>query len=214
MLPPIRAAGADPGPQALVRAHYRAMAAAEVAPPDRWWSGYLRGYVAACGVRPAAVDDLVIQMSAIHGFTWTYVPAGTTEALRRIVALGVPVGIVSNASGDVADVLRNVGVCYARGEGEDGDCSGAGIEVAAVIDSAVVGVEKPDPRIFRLALDALGVTSGEVIHVGDSLRFDVAGAIAAGVRPVHLDPYGDCPGSAGHEHIRHLGDLVTLIERT
>ena len=82
-----------------------------------------------------------------------------------------------------------------------------------VIDSAVVGVSKPDPAIFALALDALGlpdVARSTVVHVGDSLRYDVAGALAAGIRPIHLDPHGYCPAPDGHEHIRRLDEIVVL----
>jgi putative hydrolase of the HAD superfamily len=84
-----------------------------------------------------------------------------------------------------------------------------------VIDSAVVGVSKPDPRIFALALDALGLPGadrGAIVHVGDSLRYDVAGALAAGVRPLHLDPHGFCPAPVGHEHLRRLADLLALVD--
>ena len=90
---------------------------------------------------------------------------------------------------------------------------GFGTEVGVVIDSAVVGVSKPDPAIFAVALAALGIPDTErstVVHVGDSLRYDVTGAIAAGVRPVHLDPHGYCPAPAGHEHIRRLDEIVAL----
>jgi putative hydrolase of the HAD superfamily len=55
------------------------------------------------------------------------------------------------------------------------------------------------------------VARNRVVHVGDSLRYDVTGAIAAGVRPVHLDPYGYCPAPEGHEHIRRLADLAALV---
>ena len=80
-----------------------------------------------------------------------------------------------------------------------------------VVDSTVVGVAKPDPAIFGIALDALGVpasASGTVLHVGDSLRYDVAGALAAGLQPVHLDPHGLCPTPAGHRHVRDLAELA------
>ena len=56
--------------------------------------------------------------------------------------------------------------------------------VDAMVISAVAGVRKPDPRIFRVALDALGVRPEEAVHVGDVPEEDVAGAVAAGVRPV------------------------------
>ena len=71
--------------------------------------------------------------------------------------------------------------------------------MGVILDSAVVGVAKPDPGIFRIALDALNVPAdGSVLHVGDSLRYDVAGALAAGLQPVHMDPYGLCPAPDGH----------------
>ena len=83
-----------------------------------------------------------------------------------------------------------------------------------ILDSAVVGVAKPDPEIFRLALDALGVPAGGAVwHVGDSLRYDVAGALAAGLQPVHMDPYGFCPAPGGHPHVRSLAGLAELASR-
>jgi putative hydrolase of the HAD superfamily len=48
------------------------------------------------------------------------------------------------------------------------------------------------------------------VHVGDSVHFDVGGARAAGVRPVHLDPFEMC-GLQDHEHVRSLADLAELI---
>ena len=56
--------------------------------------------------------------------------------------------------------------------------------------SGEVGVAKPDAAIFRMALDALGLEAGEVWHVGDSLRHDVAGAQAAGIGAVWLNRQG------------------------
>jgi putative hydrolase of the HAD superfamily len=68
----------------------------------------------------------------------------------------------------------------------------------AILDSAVEGVEKPDPRLFLLALERLGAAPREAVHVGDLYGVDVVGARAAGVRPVLLDEAGlyedaDCP---------------------
>ena len=109
---------------------------------------------------------------------------GVGDALRGIAALGVPLGIVSNSTGEVEQALRRLDVCFAPGGGAA--FAGAGIEVGVVIDSAVVGVSKPDPAIFALALDALGlpdVKRSTVVHVGDSLRYDVTGAPRPGSGP-------------------------------
>ena len=77
--------------------------------------------------------------------------------------------------------------------------------------SAVFGVAKPDPSIFQHAVAALGVTPERTLYVGDSLRFDVRGATAAGLRPVHFDPYRLCPAPDGHPHITALVQLTNLI---
>jgi putative hydrolase of the HAD superfamily len=217
LLPPLHAAGLDPSLADLQRAHYRAMADCDqpdrTPPGGQWWREYLRDFAAACGVPAAQVDGVAGDIVGLtDGFAWTQVGPGVSDALRGIAALGLPVGIVSNSTGQVEQALRRLDVCYAAG----GEVLPAarGVTVGAVIDSAVVGVSKPDPRIFTLALDALGLPDADrdsIVHVGDSLRYDVAGALAAGVRPLHLDPHGFCPAPDGHEHLRRLDDLVTLI---
>jgi putative hydrolase of the HAD superfamily len=49
-----------------------------------------------------------------------------------------------------------------------------------------VGIEKPDRRIFDLALDRLGLDADEVVYVGDSWEIDVVGARNAGISPIYL----------------------------
>jgi putative hydrolase of the HAD superfamily len=201
LLPPLHAAGVEPTVAELERAHYRAMANGDR--PDRepsrgqWWRAYLCDFAAACGVPAADVEAVASDIVGLtDGFAWTHVGSGVTDALRAIAALGLPIGIVSNSTGEVEQALLRLDVF-------------AGV----VIDSAVVGVSKPDPRIFTLALEALGlpdVDRSTVVHVGDSLRYDVTGALAAGVRPLHLDPHGFCPAPGGHEHIRRLADVAVL----
>lgn len=204
MLPPLRAAGARPTVADLERAHYKATAAVEPVPEHQRWLRYLTAYARACGVRDDRAEEVAGDLDrAAEGFTWRHIVPGCTSALREIAALGVPVGIVSNSTGTVEGELAALGICQ-TGRGE-------GTEVAAVIDSAVVGVEKPDPRIFHLALEKLGLDADGVMHVGDTVRFDVEGARAAGIRPVHLDPHGDCPVPDGHEHIRRLSGLPALM---
>ena len=87
----------------------------------------------------------------------------------------------------------------------------------AVIVSGAVGLKKPDPGIFRLALRKCGLKAGEVVFVGDSPE-DVRGALATGIRPVLIrrtrqaTPFGD-PARAprGTVRIRRLGKLLTLL---
>jgi len=90
-------------------------------------------------------------------------------------------GIVSNFYGNLLSVCREVGLA-------------ASIGVA--IDSTVVGCKKPDPRIFRAALDALGAAPEEAVFVGDSPSRDMAGARSLGMRHVWLRPGGAPEGGA------------------
>jgi putative hydrolase of the HAD superfamily len=82
--------------------------------------------------------------------------------------------------------------------------------VEAIFDSTVVGVAKPDPRIFEMALDAVAVPAAHAIHVGDTPGADVVGARAAGVRPVLIDPY-DFHVDLDVERVSSLVDVVELV---
>ena len=214
---PLRAAGISVDVGALERAHYRAMVAQDLAatPPVRgtWWHEYLLSYVAACGVGEDQCELLATEITqAITGPVWTHVGTGAMDGLRAVAELGVPMGVVSNSDGSVAAELSRLGVCYAP-DGQQPSSAApspeAGVPVSVIVDSAVVGVAKPDPAIFAIALDALGLPADRsVLHVGDSLRYDVAGALAAGLQPVHMDPYGFCPAPDGHPHVRSLAELA------
>jgi putative hydrolase of the HAD superfamily len=220
VLPPLNAAGVTPDLATLEKAHYRAMAVQDEAAtppvPGTWWHEYLRTYVVACGVAEDRCEKLVIEMAQDHSRGWAHAGLGVMAGLRAVAALGVPIGVVSNSDGSVEADLRRLGICYVPvAESPDQKAPAnepKGVPVGVVIDSEVVGVAKPDPAIFHMALNLLGVPPDRtVLHVGDSLRYDVAGALAAGLRPVHLDPYGFCPAPDGHPHLRRLADLPSLI---
>src|SRR5437763_3184337 len=191
--PGLHAIGLDPDLATLERAHYQAMAAqdAEAEPPvpGTWWRNYMLAYVAACGASAVQAEQLATQIALRpRSGSWAYAGIGVKDGLRALAALGLPMGVVSNSDGSVEGDLRSQGICYApQAAGPDAE----GVPMGVIVDSAVVGVAKPDPRIFGFALDALNVpASGTVLHVGDSLRYDVAGALAAGLQPVHMDPFG------------------------
>ena len=82
--------------------------------------------------------------------------------------------------------------------------------VDAVFDSCEEGVEKPDPRFFKVALERVGGRADTTVHVGDLFHVDVVGARAAGIEPVLLDvadlyPQADCT------RVRSLLELVTWL---
>ena len=77
------------------------------------------------------------------------------------------------------------------------------------------GIEKPDPRIFKIALEKAGCEPHEMLHVGDSLETDVAGAKAAGVSSVWLDRNGDARDPNVDEEpeweIRSLREMARIL---
>jgi FMN phosphatase YigB (HAD superfamily) len=73
-----------------------------------------------------------------------------------------------------------------------------------------VGVAKPDPAIFRLALEAMGVDPQHALHIGDTPAADVEGARAAGMHAVLVDPF-DHHTELDCVRVGHLADLVTLL---
>jgi len=125
---------------------------------------------------------------------WRWVLPGVPEALESLRDQGLRLLVVSNSDGTVERGLAEVGLrSY----------------FTAVVDSAIVGFEKPDPRIFEHALERAGVCGRRALHVGDLYHADVTGARAAGVNAVLLDPFGDWDG-VDCERAR---DLVELAQR-
>ena len=127
---------------------------------------------------------------------WELVPSDVLPALSALSALGLRLTVVSNANGTLCAHMERLGLAR---------------HVHCVLDSHEFGVEKPDPRLFQIALDRSGAEASTTIHVGDLYQVDVVGARAAGVRGVLLDPQGlyddvDCP------RIRSLDELVHRIK--
>jgi putative hydrolase of the HAD superfamily len=184
------------------RAHYAAMRAVDRSAEEDW-SRYGDAYVATVGVDAEHVEEAVLVFrSTFNVHLWRYPNEGSTALLHALVEREVPIGVVSNASGQIEGVLARAGVCQV-GEG-----TGAG--VLCVVDSHVVGVAKPDPGIFVSAVEAVGIHPDRIAYVGDSIRYDVGGAAAAGLTPLLLDPYGDA-GDDPHERIESLVELLELV---
>lgn len=149
---------------------------------------YFRYVLEGLGIAWSAATERVaaeLRTAKPFGLWSVAMPAAppVLEALRR---RGLRLAVVSNSNGTVADVLDAIGLAR---------------YVDAIVDSGVVGFEKPDPRIFRHAATALGVRPEEAIHIGDLYSVDVLGARAAGCRAILLDPAGvwpatDCPKAA------------------
>jgi len=191
------------------RAHYVGVRAIDAAGEDEAAArrAYLVGYAESVGVPADQQDAALERMWQAWGQpnidVWRQHVRGSVDGLRQLAARGVKLGIVSNADGTIEEQLKRGQICQV-GEG-------LGVPVLAIIDSGVVGVAKPAAEIFRHALDPLGVEPKRSLYVGDTVRYDVRGARAAGLVPVHFDPYTLCPERLDHAHVRLLADVADLI---
>jgi HAD superfamily hydrolase (TIGR01509 family) len=197
----LRAHGVAAEPDALAGAEPRAKKALDQpastpsSTDDRQAWHYFNLVLELAGItRSAATDAALLDLRAWHDVhnLWEDVPAGVRPSLERFRAAGLRLAVVSNANGTLRQLLDRLGLAPA---------------FDVILDSAVEGVEKPDPRLFRIALERLGTEAGTALHVGDMYHVDVVGARAAGVRPVLVDeaglyPDADCP------RVRSLAELA------
>jgi putative hydrolase of the HAD superfamily len=192
--------------QRAERAHYFGVRALDAAEDDQWQErlAYRIAYAEAAGLPTEFQEQALARMDELWSGSniqlWQQIVRGSVHGLRQLAASGLKLGIVSNSDGTVEEQLRRQEICQ-LGEG-------LGVPVLAIIDSHVVGVSKPGAEISRHALEPLGVPPERAIYVGDTVRYDVRGARAAGLHPVHFDPYDLCPDRADHAHVRSLGEIL------
>lgn len=201
----VAALGVEADPELLVAAHYHGMRAVDDARADpEVFDDYHAAYARHLGVAEHALADVASALDDLwrSGGLWTMPLPGAAEGLAAIAATGIPIVVVSNADGTVADLLARSGLLQVG--------PGPGVAVAGIIDSGVVGVAKPDPRIFELALAVTGTTADRAVHVGDAYEYDVRGARAAGVHPVLVDPLG-LRTEADCDRIEQLADVIPLL---
>ena len=146
-----------------------------------------------------ATDAALAVMREYHGShnLWEYVPHDVKPALQEFRARGLTLVVVSNANGRLRHLFDRLGLTpYFH----------------AVLDSHEWSLEKPDPRLFHIALEQSASQPETTAHVGDLFHIDVAGARAAGLRegvlldPTGLYPHVDC------RWVRSLAELAHQIQ--
>jgi putative hydrolase of the HAD superfamily len=155
-----------------------------------------RAWMTAAGIPEEEFRECAARFVAIHreATLWRVVRPGTLEALEALKSAGYKLAIVSNAEGRVESDAKRFGLAP---------------YFDVIIDSHIVGVAKPDPRIFEIALGRLGVGPNEVRYAGDIYSIDVLGARAAGIEARLIDQH-DKYNWVEHAKIRHIAELHPL----
>ena len=164
---------------------------------QRGWQ-YFNLILREAGVQlSAATDAALAELRTYHDDQnlWEFVPPDVAPTLERLRALGLKLVVVSNANGRLRHLFDRVGLSD---------------RVDVLFDSFEEGVEKPDPRLFRIALERSGSAPATTMHVGDLYHVDVVGARSAGLQAVLLDSARlyedvDC------QRIQALPDLCQLL---
>ena len=163
---------------------------------------YFESLFQLAGVARERMPELHACLSRMHRERnlWCVVAEQSAQSLQRLREAGFKVGVVSNSDGRVEEALRAAGLRQ---------------YFDVVIDSTRVGVEKPDPRIFHAALEALGVAAKDALYVGDIYEVDVVGARAAGIEAILLGspPEGDENACQTVESIEELVNAILSREK-
>ena len=159
---------------------------------ERFYGALAAGLVDEPEAREAVAAELIRTQTGPDGLKPAPEAASTLEALRRD---GYRLGVVANAEPWLRDVLA---------------ASGLASLLDAIVISADVGVAKPEPAIFALALEALGTEAERAVFVGDQPRVDGEGAAAAAIPFVLFDPDGFEPAWPGRR-IERLSELPRLL---
>lgn len=160
----------------------------------RFWVFLYRRFLTELGIH---TDSLAERLYDVFSSSASYkLFDDVVPALTSLEDAGYRLGLISNFEGWLEKMLVE-------------------LEIGHRFDTAVIsgleGVEKPDPEIYRIALEKAGVDGGRAVHVGDSPTTDVAPASEVGITAVLLDRhgrYGDAPGPK----IAGLEELPALME--
>jgi putative hydrolase of the HAD superfamily len=139
----------------------------------RWW----RELVAASFKELGEFTDFGAYFDELFALfadpaTWRIDPEAT-PTLRRLRTRGFTLGMISNFDYRLYRILEGLGLAE---------------QFDSITISSEAGYAKPSPEIFRIALAKHGITADEALHVGDSDHLDIAGATAAGIAAVLIDP--------------------------
>lgn len=165
--------------------------------PIDFWKGYFNILFREAGARDGSMEDVIEHLwhkNAEDGL-WKKPVPGVAETLKKLRKRGFRMSVISNAHGRVANDLKDAGLAK---------------YFEQIFDSHHVGFEKPEPEIFRYAMEQVGTFPEESLYVGDVFSIDIIGARKAGMEAFLIDRYSlvndaDCP------KIKHISDLLDYL---
>lgn len=125
---------------------------------------------------------------------WSHVIPGTEDALDKFQSMGIKMHVIGNADGLLEQRLADANLRKYFG---------------VVIDSHIVKIEKPDQRIFHIALETANCEPQEALYIGDIYEVDIVGAKAVGMQAVLVDPFSDYDNI----NCERVPDLLSLAEK-
>ena len=149
----------------------------------------------------AATDLALAELREYHKSQnlWEHVERDVEPALAALRARGLRLVVVSNANGRLRHLFDRLQLTRWFDH---------------VLDSHEWGVEKPDPRLFHLALEQAGAAAAHTVHVGDLYHVDVMGARLAGLREAVLFDMADLYGGVDCPRVGSFAALVEWIDKT
>lgn len=201
----MQAEGCDVDETAVREAEYRArvsidpmLARRNCTEKPEIFETYMRCVCEGVGLHWGAAAERALRRIAEYNRQhnlWNQPNPQAHAVLQTLHGHGLALGMISNSNGWVERLVTE---------------SGLRPYFQFVLDSRVIGVEKPDPRIFQIALERAGISPAEALYIGDLYSIDVVGSRAAGMRAILLDPAGlwdhvDCPRA------RDLSEAADLV---
>jgi HAD superfamily hydrolase (TIGR01549 family) len=165
---------------------------------DERWKEYFSFWMQYAGAPAHAIPEILTRIYDRHKreHLWSWLDPNAAEIFAQLRSRGYRLGVISNSDGSVPEAMAKFGLAHFF------EC---------ILDSALVGVEKPDPRIFEIALQQLGLQPEQCVYVGDNYDRDVVGARNVGLMPILIDPF-DVVAEGDVVKIKELRELLRILE--
>ncbi len=159
--------------------------------------GFFGFWMKWVGVKDDQIPEVLIKIHERHQreHLWSWLDPEAESMFAELHRRGYRLGIISNADGQIESAMTTLNIAQ---------------YFDIIIDSAVVGVEKPDERIFAMALEKLELPATSCLYIGDNYDNDVTGARQAGMAPLLIDPF-DVVAENDVDRIHRLSDLLEIL---